>query len=224
MRRTIIAAAAALAGLLCAAGAPTVEAGASAQATAPSQRVDRDFLLGRWTDTGDCTDTVEFLRDGRFVTSQGGAGVWTLDGDRLTFQAERTVSARVQATDRNTIVLIHADGSRGRSTRCGAAPASRRVAIPALPQTIPQALAISRPIGRRFLIGRWTDDGDCSNFIDFLSDGRFQVHDGEGRWTLSGEQLAFIGERTVRARARGVGSDRIILIHEDGTIGQSVRC
>lgn len=79
--------------------------------------VTRDFLVGRWTDNNDCSSTIEFRADGSFVAPTG-QGLWVLDGDRLTFQGQRSVSARVQAPDANTIMLIHDDGSVGRSTRC----------------------------------------------------------------------------------------------------------
>ena len=45
-----------------------------------------------------------------------------------------------------------------------------------------------------------------------------------GRWQLNREQLTFSAERSVTARARAVGNDRIILIHPDNSIGQSIRC
>lgn len=183
--------------------------------------VDAAFLIGRWTDTNDCTNTVDFLRDGRFITSDGVAGRWTLDGDRLTFIGQRTITARVAATGRDSLTLTHDDGSVGASTRC-ATPAP--TAMPALPATVAQALSMTRPIEREMLIGRWTDDGDCGNIIEFFRDGRFVVPTGDGRWTLNGERLSFIGNTTVNARVRGIGRNRIILIHEDQSIGQSIRC
>jgi hypothetical protein len=76
------------------------------------------FLIGRWTDTNDCTNTVEFRDDGSFVTSAGARGIWALNGDQLTFQGDQAVTAQVSAPSANTIVLTHADGRVGRSTRC----------------------------------------------------------------------------------------------------------
>lgn len=207
-----------------------VAAAASAEAAAMQESgvaVNQDLLIGVWTDTNDCSNTVTFHRDGRFTLSAGGNGVWTLDGDRLTFQGVAgSRSARVQAPDRNTIRLIHPDGTIGGSTRCGAAPvAARRVAMPPLPATAAEVLRIGRTIGGSDLIGRWTDNGDCSNIIEFHRDGRFTLSGGgSGRWRLSGEQLTFIGESEVTARVRGVGRDRILLIHPDGSLGQSMRC
>ena len=79
----------------------------------------REFLLGHWTDDGDCTNTIAFHADGTFTVPGGAMGVWILNGDILAFlgfAGER--STRVQAPDEDTILLINDAGSLGRSTRC----------------------------------------------------------------------------------------------------------
>jgi hypothetical protein len=87
-------------------------------AAGPSQ-VTREFLIGRWTDNGDCNNTITFAADGTFTVPGGGSGLWVLDGERLTFQGgQGSRTARVQAPTPDTIMLIQADGSIGRSTRC----------------------------------------------------------------------------------------------------------
>ena len=83
--------------------------------------VTSEFLVGFWTDDGDCTNVIEFRPDGTFHTS-GGTGLWVLTGDKLIFQGTRMVSARLLAPDQDTIILIHPDGSIGRSTRCPSPP------------------------------------------------------------------------------------------------------
>jgi membrane protein involved in colicin uptake len=98
-------------------GKPGEAAGAAPAAAPFTGQANSAFLVGRWTDNNDCTQTIEFRPDGTFATP-GGSGMWALDGDRLTFQGSRTVSARLQAPDANTITLIHDDGTLGRSTRC----------------------------------------------------------------------------------------------------------
>ena len=86
---------------------------------APSSGVTREFLVGRWTDNNDCNNTITFADDGTFTVPGGGGGVWVLDGDRLTFTGgSGSRSARIQAPNANTILLINEDGSAGRSTRC----------------------------------------------------------------------------------------------------------
>ena len=214
------AALAAMVALFGATGAAAAPSPAPLAAAVQGIPVTPSFLVGRWTDNGNCNDAVDFHADGRFVTTSGAAGRWTLQGDRLTFIGQRTIGARIQAPSRDAITLTHDDGSVGRSTRCG----SGRRAMPALPATIAEALRISRPANRNLLIGQWTDEGDCAVAIVFAPDGSFTVPTGNGRWTLVGERLTFIGQSTVGARVRAVGTDRILLIHDDGRIGQSVRC
>ena len=103
-----------------AAGGKDPAAGTSAAASSftPGDAVTAAFLFGRWTDTGDCSQTIEFKDDGTFVTPNGASGMWTLNGDRLTFQGSTTVSAQVSAPNADTIMLTHPNGSVGRSTRC----------------------------------------------------------------------------------------------------------
>lgn len=188
-------------------------------------RLSRDFLLGRWTDTNDCSDAVDFNADGSFRTTDGAAGTWRLDGNRLSFIGQRTIVATIGVTGRDSITLTHDDGSVGSSTRCGStAPAAQRT-MPPLPRTAADMIAMSRPFDRPLLIGRWTDDGNCGAVVVFHADGRFTVPGGGGgTWTLVGERLTFTGDQTVGARARAVGDNRILLLHDDGSIGQSIRC
>src|SRR5215217_4499115 len=98
----------------------------------------RSFLVGRWTDNGDCSDYVDFLSDGRFVTSAGANGRWTLSGNRLTFRGTQTITATLGRTGDNSISLPPDDGSVGASPRCGAPATPARVQMPAMPQTIAQ--------------------------------------------------------------------------------------
>lgn len=184
----------------------------------------RGFIIGRWTDDGNCANYVDFLPDGRFVTSAGAAGRWTLNGNRLTFAGTSTITAVVGRTGPDSVTLTHDDGSVGASTRC-ASPGAARFTMPPVPTTVAAALAMSRPATRNYLLGLWTDDGDCANVINFMADGRFTVpNGGVGRWTLAGETLTFTGQTTVTARVRSIGQGRILLLHPDGRIGQSVRC
>jgi|GEM_PF-2931655 len=77
------------------------------------------FLIGGWTDDGDCDNAGEFDADGRFSTAAGEQGLWILDGDRLTmtFNGE-TRMLRIVPIDRDTMNVVNPDGSLGRSTRC----------------------------------------------------------------------------------------------------------
>lgn len=100
-------------------GKDPVAGGGATPASAPfTGQVTTAFLVGRWTDTGDCSKTIDFRDDGTFVTADGGEGMWVLTGDQLTFQGQSTVSAQVSAPNADTIMLRNPDGSVGRSTRC----------------------------------------------------------------------------------------------------------
>jgi hypothetical protein len=92
-------------------------AGGAATPAAVDGQVTREFLVGRWTDNNDCSSTLQINADGRFIAPTG-EGLWVLDGDRLTFQGASPVTVRVQAPNANTLMLIHENGTVGRSTRC----------------------------------------------------------------------------------------------------------
>jgi hypothetical protein len=66
-----------------AAAAPANEtAAAVTPATAPGA-VTADYMVGKWSAMGeDCSDTIEFRKDGTAVTPIG-PGKWTLTGDQL---------------------------------------------------------------------------------------------------------------------------------------------
>ena len=82
--------------------------------------LDRNFIIGSWTDDGDCAAAVAFMGDGSFTTPDGGEGQWSLEGNALTLSgASGTNILRVAPLDRFTMEVLDEDGSLGRSTRCG---------------------------------------------------------------------------------------------------------
>jgi hypothetical protein len=85
----------------------------------PRAAVDRDFLIGTWSDAGDCTTTVAFTADGGYATADGLQGQWSLAGETLTLQGEAgSATLTIIPIDRNTMEVIGEDGSHERSTRC----------------------------------------------------------------------------------------------------------
>lgn len=92
--------------------------GGAIPAGAGGVNLDRAYVMGRWTDDGDCAAAVEFMEDGRFVASNGNEGLWHLAGDRLTMQGERALVLQIVPIDQNTMNVVNPDGSLGRSTRC----------------------------------------------------------------------------------------------------------
>jgi hypothetical protein len=90
--------------------------GSGAQA---QRAVDREFLIGTWSDQGDCSTTVAFTADGGYATADGAEGQWSLTGDTLTLSGEAGATRlTIIPIDRNTMEVIGEDGSHDRSTRC----------------------------------------------------------------------------------------------------------
>ena len=125
MKRTLLLAALSFAALVTPA-AMTQASGKPGTAAPARIAIDRAFLIGRWTDDGDCAHAVRLLADGAFVTHEGARGHWRLQGSRLTLSGRSTMVLRLVPLDRDTIRVINPDGSSGRATRCpgegGAAP------------------------------------------------------------------------------------------------------
>jgi len=81
--------------------------------------IDRDYLIGSWSDAGDCTVAVAFVADGTFASADGDAGLWSLSGDALTLTGaagSRTVT--IIPIDRDTMEVVGENGAHDRSTRC----------------------------------------------------------------------------------------------------------
>jgi hypothetical protein len=90
---------------------------------APGIKVDRDFMVGFWSDREDCGDLVEFLPGGAFVrVGDGDGGSWRLEGDMLTLTAGAEAVARIVPRSRDEITVVNEDGSLGYSRRCPAPP------------------------------------------------------------------------------------------------------
>lgn len=76
-------------------------------------------LIGRWTDSGDCTRFVAFRGDGSFRTHDGGEGSWRLVRGRLTISGGgpgRILTVR--RLDAIVLEVVNPDGSLGVSRRC----------------------------------------------------------------------------------------------------------
>ena len=83
--------------------------------------IDRNLLVGRWTDDGNCANALEFTADGRVLTADGTEGaVWVLNGDQLivTTAAGEQHMVRINSVDQSAIYSTDADGAVESSTRC----------------------------------------------------------------------------------------------------------
>ena len=99
---------------------PADAAPANSAAAAPaggSTTLDRAYLVGRWTDDGDCSAVTEFRADGSFLYPWGDTGQWTLNGDQLTL-AGNTSPFTIRVIDANTLERRSTGGSPHRATRC----------------------------------------------------------------------------------------------------------
>ena len=112
---------------------PAEQAGAAtiSQASAPSGKpdaeapaattpiLDREFLVGRWGDNGDCTQDLVLNGDGSFQSYSGGEGVWSLEGNRLRMTGKAdTLELELDVIDQNTLRVTNPNGSVGSSQRC----------------------------------------------------------------------------------------------------------
>ena len=95
------------------------QSGQSDRTTSPRAAVDRNFLIGTWSDAGDCATNVAFAADGGYATADGLQGRWSLAGDTLTLQGEAgSATLTIIPIDRDTMEVIGEDGAHERSTRC----------------------------------------------------------------------------------------------------------
>lgn len=92
---------------------------ATTDASAAAPPVERDYIVGAWTDGDDCAAAVSFAGDGTFATADGGAGLWGLDGAELVLAGAGGVrTLRITPVDQDTMDVVNEDGSRGTSIRC----------------------------------------------------------------------------------------------------------
>jgi hypothetical protein len=98
------------------AAAPAADNAAN-PSTQGGSTLDRSYLVGRWTDDGDCTAVTEFRADGSFLYPWGDTGQWTLSGDRLTLAGSPSPFT-IRVIDPNTLERTAAGGTPHRVTRC----------------------------------------------------------------------------------------------------------
>jgi len=127
-------AAAALALAACMPQAPQQQqqgAGTTAQTATPSDKpgpavvmqhapaLNREFLVGRWGDNGDCRQDVTLNADSSFTSYTGGEGQWSLDGSTMSMAGkESTQQVQIEVIDQDHVRITNPDGSVGTSQRC----------------------------------------------------------------------------------------------------------
>ena len=99
------------------AAAENAQTADNASAPAPSGALDRNYMVGRWSETGDCADATEFRADGTFVFPWGDTGTWQLDGDRLTLSTN-TDAMRLTRISQDQVDAVSPGGSTHHHRRC----------------------------------------------------------------------------------------------------------
>ena len=89
----------------------------NAAAPATSGTLDRNYLVGRWSETSDCADATEFRADGTFVFPWGDTGTWQLNGDQLTLSSN-TDPMRLTRISQDQVDAVSAGGSTHHHRRC----------------------------------------------------------------------------------------------------------
>lgn len=179
---------------------------ALAQASIP----ERGYIVGRWTDDGNCANAVSFKRDGTFTAANGAGGLWHLDGASLTLTGSSTLRMQVVPVDRNSIDVVNADGSTGHSIRCPGGESGGGETM---------------DVTDAYIVGRWTDDGNCGSAASFLADRSFIAGNGNaGRWMLSGDRLTLTGSDTLTLQIVAIDRDTMNVVNPDGSLGRSTRC
>jgi len=89
----------------------------AAAAPAADGTLSRDYLVGRWTNSGDCADAIEFRADGSMTGPFGEAAQWELRGDQL-FMVGNPDPLTVVVIDQATMQTTNPSGTQRRATRC----------------------------------------------------------------------------------------------------------
>ena len=96
---------------------PADNATSDAAAPAGDGALTRDYLVGRWTNSGDCGDAIEFRADGSMTGPFGETAQWELRGDQL-FMVGNPDPLTVVVIDQATMQTTNPGGTQRRATRC----------------------------------------------------------------------------------------------------------
>jgi len=97
--------------------APANATAAAAPPAGGSATLTRDYIVGRWTNTGDCADAIEFRGDGSMAGPFGEDARWELRGDQL-FMVGNPDPLRIVVVDERTMTTTGPSGNQRRATRC----------------------------------------------------------------------------------------------------------
>jgi hypothetical protein len=86
---------------------------------APTPVIDRQFMIGRWGDNGDCTKDIVINADGSFTSYSGGEGQWSLNRTTLRLEGKNgAYDLQLALISQDALRITNPDGSVGTSQRC----------------------------------------------------------------------------------------------------------
>jgi hypothetical protein len=108
--------------------------------------------------------------------------------------------------------------------------AANEAAAPAAPtaRTAPAVPAAAGAVTADYLVGKWSAmREDCSATIEFRKDGTVATPIGDGKWTLTGDKLAFDygdGSKQPASTIKVLAADRIEITKGSGGKETEKRC
>lgn len=186
---------------LAAAGVAASGLSTSVLAMQPAQTISPEWFSGTWSDRADCSQPVQFFRDGSYRAANGGTARWRIErGNILVFEGDGR---------RQEMEIVRIDENRLRAVQSGVISYRCPVATQA--------------VTAAWLIGTWSDPRDCSEPFYITGDGGFRAPNGVlGRWTLAGDMLTLqFGEQRQTVQVIRV-SDNELKLAQTGV--SSYRC
>ena len=145
------------------------------------------------------------------------------DGNQTAANRTRTAAADDALISNLQPVGPQGPGQDQAPTDGPPSPGEEQPQQPPGPQETPPS---SGGIDPSMLVGRWGDNGNCSQVIEFFANGTFRAaNGGTGNWRIDGDRLTmFNGNRRVTLRLRSVTARMVLAEDSNGNVGQSVRC
>lgn len=110
---------------------------------------------------------------------------------------------------------------------CGQSGGEPAAAAPATtPQQEAAVASYGSDVTRETLIGKWTDNRNCAQFVEFKDDGTFlSFTGGQGTWTLENSRVAMTGQNgTFVLILRGLADGTMEATDANGAVFLQTRC
>lgn len=129
------------------------------------------------------------------------------------------VGARMRLGFMALALLAAACGPQGDAQPSAGAPS-------VTPQQAAAVASYGHDVTREALIGRWTDNRNCTQFIEFREDGTFRSFTGgTGTWTLTDSRVTITGESgSFVLILRGLSDGTMEATDANGAVFLETRC